>query len=70
MSIGMTVFLTIFCNLRDFGTNLVLTEHEYMGPGLTHAEGMVLGGGGKVFQVAGPVIAHGMSASAVYGFID
>ena len=32
-------------------------------------EGMVLGVGGKMFQIAGPVIVYGVSASVVYGFI-
>ena len=32
-------------------------------------EGMVLGVGGKMFQIAGPVIVYGASASVVYGFI-
>lgn len=30
-------------------------------------EGMVLGVGGKMFQIAGPVIVYGLSASVVYG---
>lgn len=33
------------------------------------SEGMVLGVGGKMFQIAGPVIVYGVSASVVYGFI-
>lgn len=32
-------------------------------------EGYVLGVGGKMFQIAGPVIVYGLSASVVYGFI-
>lgn len=32
-------------------------------------EGMVLGVGSKMFQIAGPVIVYGVSASVVYGFI-
>ena len=44
-------------------------EHEYMGPKLTQAEGMVLGVGAKIFQIAGPVIVYGVSASVLYGFI-
>lgn len=32
-------------------------------------EGMILGVGGKMFQIAGPVIVYGVSASVVYGFI-
>ena len=40
-----------------------------MGPNLTAAEGMISGVGGKKFQIAGPVIVYGVSASVVYGFI-
>ena len=32
-------------------------------------EGMVLGVGAKIFQIAGPVIVYGVSASVVYGLI-
>ena len=32
-------------------------------------EGMVLGVGGKMFQIAGPVIVYGVSASVIYGLI-
>ena len=32
-------------------------------------EGMVLGVGAKIFQIAGPVIVYGVSASVVYGII-
>ena len=49
--------------------NLVLIEHECMGPNLTPAEGMVLGVGAKIFQIAGPVIVYCVSASVLYGFI-
>ena len=49
--------------------NLVLTEHEYMGPKLTQAEGFILGVGAKMFTIAGPVIVYGVSVSVVYGFI-
>ena len=47
----------------------VLIEHEVMGPKLTQAEGFILGVGGKMFQIAGPVIVYGVSASVVYGLI-
>ena len=47
--------------------NLVLTEHECMGPNLTQAEGFVLGVGAKMFTIANPVIVYGVSASVVYG---
>ncbi len=32
-------------------------------------EGFVLGVGAKIFQIAGPVIVYGVSASVVYGII-
>ena len=32
-------------------------------------EGFVLGGGEKMFTIAGPVIVYGLAASVVYGFI-
>ena len=32
-------------------------------------EGFILGVGGKIFTIAGPVILYGVSASVVYGFI-
>lgn len=32
-------------------------------------EGMILGVGAKIFQIAGPVIVYGVSASVVYGII-
>ncbi|MBQ6831923.1 MAG: SpoVA/SpoVAEb family sporulation membrane protein [Oscillospiraceae bacterium] len=38
-------------------------------PILTAAEGFILGVGAKIFQIAGPVIVYGVSASVVYGFI-
>ena len=40
-----------------------------MGPNWTHAEGLILGVGAKMFTIAGPVIVYGVSASVVYGFI-
>ena len=49
--------------------NLVLLEHEVMGPKLTQAEGFILGVGARMFTIAGPVIVYGVSASVVYGFI-
>ncbi len=49
--------------------NLVLIEHEYMGPNLTAVEGFILGVGAKMFTIAGPVIVYGVSASVVYGLI-
>ena len=44
-------------------------DQKQMGPKLTQAEGMVLGVGAKIFQIAGPVIVYGVSASVVYGLI-
>ena len=49
--------------------NLVLIEHEYMGPNWSQAEGFILGVGAKMFTIAGPVIVYGVSASVVYGLI-
>ena len=40
-----------------------------MGPKLTHVEGFILGVGGRIFTIAGPVIVYGVSASVVYGLI-
>ena len=69
LPIGKTVLLLIRGYLPLFRNNLVLTEHEYMGPSLTHAEGFILGVGAKMFTIAGPVIVYGVSASVVYGLI-
>ena len=44
-------------------------EHEYMGPKLTQAEGIILGTCAKMFTIAGPVIVYGVSASVLYGLI-
>ena len=49
--------------------NWVLTEHEYMDPKLTPAEGFVPGVGAKMFTIAGPVIVYGVAAGVVYGFV-
>lgn len=40
-----------------------------MGPNWTQAEGFILGVGAKMFTIAGPVIAYGVFASVIYGFI-
>ena len=66
LPIGKPVLLLIRPLFRK---NLVLTEHECMGPKLTQAEGWINGTGAKMFQIAGPVIVYGMAASVVYGFI-
>ena len=60
-------FFTVICYLAK--DNLVLIEHEYMGPNLTQAEGFILGVGAKMFTIAGPVIVYGTVASVVYGII-
>ena len=66
LPIGKPVLLLIRPLFRK---NLVLTEHEVMGPNLTPAEGRILGTGAKMFTIAGPVIVYGVSASVVYGLI-
>ena len=63
------IYKNNFRELQYFGENLVLIEHEVMGPKLTQAEGFVLGVGAKMFTIAGPVIVYGVSASVVYGLI-
>ena len=35
----------------------------------SHAEGLVLGVGAKIFSVAGPVLLYGTLAGGIYGFI-
>lgn len=40
-----------------------------MCPILTQAEGVVLGTCGKMFTIAGPVLACGLTASVIYGLI-
>ena len=66
LPIGKPVLLLIRPLFRK---NLVLTEHEVMGPKLTQAEGFITGMAAKMFTVAGPVIVFGVSASVVYGLI-
>ena len=34
------------------------------------SEGFILGVGAKVFVIAGPVLAYGISASVIYGIIE
>ena len=36
----------------------------------SHAEGLILGVGAKIFTVAGPVLLYGILAGAVWGVID
>ncbi len=69
LPIGKPVLLPIRDYLPLFGKNLVLIEHEYMGPKLTQAEGFILGVGAKIFTIAGPVIVYGTVASVIYGVI-
>ena len=66
LPIGKPVLLLIRTLFRK---NLVLTEHEYMGPMLTQAEGFILGVGVKMFTIAGPVMVYGISPGVVYGLI-
>ena len=66
LPIGKPVLILIRPLFRE---NLVLTEHEVMGPKLTQAEGFILGVGAKMFTIAVPVIVYGVSASVVYGLI-
>ena len=63
------IYKNNFREVQHFDKNLVLIEHEVMGPKLTQAEGFVLGVGAKMFTIAGPVIVYGVSASVIYGFI-
>ena len=53
----------------EIAQNLVLIEHEVMGPNWTPAEGRILGTAAKMFTIAGPVIVYGVSASVLYGFV-
>ena len=69
LPIGKPVLLLIRGYLPLFRNNLVLTEHEYMGPSCTQADGFILGVDAKMFTIAGPVIVYGVSASVVYGLI-
>ena len=63
------IYKNNFREVQHFDKNLVLIEHEVMGPKLTQAEGFILGVGAKMFTIAGPVIVYGVSASVVYGLI-
>ena len=42
---------------------------SFFGPGLTIAEGLVMGVGAKLFTLAGPVLVYGISSSIVVGLI-
>jgi hypothetical protein len=69
LPIGKPVLLLICDYLLLLGKNLVLIEHQVMGPKLTQAEGFILGVGAKMFTIAGPVIVYGLSAGVLYGII-
>ena len=49
--------------ITGFANSIAATAVEFK------TEGMVLGVGAKIFQIAGPVIVYGVSASVVYGLI-
>ena len=63
------IYKNNFREVQHFDKNLVLIEHEVMGPKLTQAEGFILGVGAKMFTIAGPVITYGTIASVIYGVI-
>ena len=63
------IYKNNFREVQHFDKNLVLIEHQLMGPKLTQAEGFILGVGAKMFTIAGPVIVYGTVASVVYGII-
>jgi stage V sporulation protein AC len=76
--IFMAVVLTgldIFDDIAKFGgagTLVPITgfANAVVSPAIdTKAEGWVLGVGGKLFTVAGPVILYGTLASAIYGVL-
>jgi stage V sporulation protein AC len=49
--------------ITGFANSIAATAVEFK------TEGFILGIGGKMFQIAGPVIVYGVSASVIYGFI-
>ena len=67
--------LDIFDDIAKFGgagTLVPITgfANAVVSPAIdTKAEGWVLGVGGKIFTVAGPVILYGTLASAIYGVL-
>ena len=68
---GLSVFDNI-AKMAGAGTLVPITgfANSIAAPAVEFkTEGMVLGVGGKMFQIAGPVIVYGVSASVVYGFI-
>ncbi len=67
--------LSLYDNLAKFagaGTLVPITgfANSIAAPAVEFkTEGMVLGVGAKIFQIAGPVIVYGVSASVIYGLI-
>lgn len=53
-----------FVPITGFANSVVSPAMEFQ------SEGRVLGTGAKLFTLAGPVIAYGCSAAAIYGLID
>ena len=67
--------LSLYDNLAKFagaGTLVPITgfANSVAAPAVEFkTEGFILGVGAKIFQIAGPVIVYGVSASVVYGII-
>ena len=67
--------LSLYDNIAKFagaGTLVPITgfANSIAAPAIEFkTEGMILGVGGKMFQIAGQVIVYGISASVVYGLI-
>ena len=49
--------------ITGFANSIAATAVEFK------TEGFILGVGAKIFQIAGPVIVYGVSASVIYGII-
>jgi len=68
---GMGVFDRI-AKIAGAGTLVPITgfANAVVSPAIdSHAEGLILGVGAKIFTVAGPVLLYGTLAGAVYGVI-
>ena len=67
--------LGVFDNIAKYagaGTLVPITgfANAVVSPAIdSHAEGLILGVGAKIFTVAGPVLLYGTLAGAVYGVI-
>lgn len=61
--IGQYAGAGAFIPITGFANAMVSPAMEY------RREGMVLGLGGKLFTIAGPVLVWGVSASVIYGMI-